>query len=75
MLHVMILSRNRKIKPYLHYSIVVCKKQELFSEGAFEKAEAFVGDAGLGSVFCGGLFEKSPPHPPKTPPNKIVIPT
>ena len=25
-------------------------------------------------VFCGGLFEKSPPHPPKTPPKRIYVP-
>ena len=33
-------------------------------EGTFEK------DAG----FCGGLFEKGPPHPPKTPQQKGLLP-
>ena len=26
----------------------------------------------MGRVFCGGLFEKSPPHPPKTPQTKGI---
>ena len=43
------------------------KKQEIFSCGVF------VGDfLKKTRGFCGGLFEKSPPHPPKTPQTKGI---
>ena len=39
----------------------------------FLKARPWRGLGGAG--FCGGLFEKSPPHPPKTPQQKGLLPS